>query len=425
MAQVLLPKEGLVLEVNPHKREWERFYSPLKLDYWPEIYGEEYSLLDIHLLSQQEVEEIRLVAKRVGKIFDKTVELLRKVPEKILWELDYDENTYDFIRAKFIEAETIISRVDLAKTPEGYKVMEINSDTPTFIKECFNINQILCNYFKRKNPNQGLESELSAAVKQAILESYQAIGGQGNPYVVFTSHGEHIEDRFTSMYLMEKCGLSNVAYCALEDLRINQDGVYDKLDRKIDVLYRQTYPIEYLVHDVHQESGRKIGLMLLDHVLNKRVAIVNPPSAFLMQSKGLQVLIWGLYEEDEFFTEEELQWIEDYFLPTYWEAEWLIEEGKPYVKKPCFGREGDTVEIFDSTGKLMYTNPNQNYTDSAPVYQQYVELPKTMIKTTKGEREAHFMIGCFLLKGEPSAIGIRAGNIITDNWSYFLPVGLR
>ena len=35
------------------------------------------------------------------------------------------------------------------------------------------------------------------------------------------------------------------------------------------------------------------------------------------------------------------------------------------------------------------------------------------------------MYGCFYINGQASAIGIRAGRQITDNESYFLPVGLE
>lgn len=130
-------------------------------------------------------------------------------------------------------------------------------------------------------------------------------------------------------------------------------------------------------------------------------------------------------EDGKFFTDEEHEWIENYMLPTYFEAEWFAKDGWPYVKKPCFGREGDTIQIFGSDGSLLYADKQMNYTDSAPVFQDFVELPHKTIKTIEGEKEAHLLTGCFLVGGKPSAIGIRAGNIITDNASYYLPVGIE
>ena len=379
----------------------------------------------MYLLSQQEIDDIRLATERVGKIFAKTAAMLRQADDQTLWELDFPEETYRYIRMKTIEAESVIARVDLVRTPRGYKVLEINADTPTFIKECFHINSLICRELGVRDPNSSLELELAAAVNTSVMNSYQFIGGNSSPHVVFASHGDHIEDRLTTEYLMGISGLAGAVFCPLSDLRLDEYGLYDQYDRKIDVLYRQTYPIEHLINDRNPETGMNLGLLLLNQITHKKIAVVNPPSAFLLQSKGPQVVIWGLHEQGAFFTEQEHQWIADYMLPTYFEHEWFIEDEMPYVKKPCFGREGDTVEVFNAQGFPIYTNTQRSYTDSAPVYQKFVELPRALIKTVEGEKEAHLLTGCFLINGKASAVGIRAGNMITDNASYYLPVGVK
>jgi glutathionylspermidine synthase len=351
--------------------------------------------------------------------------MLRRADDKVFWELDFPAETYKYIRMKTINPESVIARVDLARTPTGYKVLEINSDTPTFIKECYAINGLVCREFGVKDPNHGLESELAEAVRIAIIDSYKYIGGSGMPHVVFTSHGDHIEDKYTAIYLLELSGLVNATYCPLDGLRIDENGLYDAYNRKIDVLYRQTYPIEHLILDQDREANLNVGNFLLDHIVKRKIAVVNPPSAFLLQTKGVQVVIWGLHEEETFFTPEEHQWIEQYMLPTYFEEDWFIEDREAYVKKPCFGREGDTVEIFHPDGTLMCADKNRSYTDSAPVCQKFCELPKSRIKTIEGEKEAHLLTGCFLINGKASAVGLRAGNIITDNATYYLPVGIK
>lgn len=409
----------------------EQFYAPLRSTYWPELYGAEYSLYDVHLMNQAEVDQIRLTAQRVGHIFTKTATMLRSAPNQVLWDLDFPEETYPYIRMKTIAPESVIARLDLAKDKESglYKVLEINADTPTFIKECFHVNNLVCKEFGVQDPNAGMEVQLAKAVNKAISDSFTCMGGRGIPHVVFTSHGDHIEDRLTSEYLMQLSGLVTATYCPLDQLEADGRGVYDTQGRRIDVLYRQTYPIEQLVLDVDETTGTRSGLLLLDHVIKRKVAVVNPPSAFLLQSKGVQVVIWGLHiEESDFFTEEEHEWIEQYFLPTYFEPNPFVEaeDGPwPYVQKPQFGREGDTIEIHDGDGSVIYEDTNKNYSDSAPVYQDFVELPKVVAQTVEGSREFHSLVGCFLVDGEASAIGLRVGNIITDNMSCFLPVGIK
>ena len=125
-----------------------------------------------------------------------------------------------------------------------------------------------------------------------------------------------------------------------------------------------------------------------------------------------------------FFTDEEHQWIENYFLPTYLEPDPFLEKGVSFVKKPIFGREGDTVQIYGSSGKLITEENQQNYVEVAPIFQQFVELPTTTFNSEKGRNEGHMLIGSFLVNGEPAAIGFRVGGEITNNLSCFLPAGV-
>lgn len=69
------------------------------------------------------------------------------------------------------------------------------------------------------------------------------------------------------------------------------------------MLYRQTFPIESLIDDVDQQ-GNPIGQWLLELVAQQKVALINPPSAFLLQNKAVQAIIWALYEQRHpFFTD--------------------------------------------------------------------------------------------------------------------------
>jgi glutathionylspermidine synthase len=194
-------------------------------------------------------------------------------------------------------------------------------------------------------------------------------------------------------------------------------GLYDGEGRRIDVLYRQTYPLEHLVED-RSPDGTKVGVQLLELWKNREVALINPPSAFLLQSKAVQALIWGLYEEgNPFFTEEERQWISKHFLPTYLDEEYFLDQQIMYVQKPAFGREGDTVVIKSGNGEPIVADIEQTYKDETPVYQQYVPLPETVVKTINGYETVKLLHTCFLINGKAMGIGLRAGGMITNNLS--------
>ena len=397
----------------------QQFYRHIK-DFWADLYGEEYALYDISILDSDQVANIRVISERIGAIFFKMGSLLRKVPDETLLEMGFSQETLAFIRLKTLPVESVISRLDLIPTGDSYKCIEINADTPTFIKELFCINGMICKEFGMKNPNDGMELLLRIAVTDSIKKSTN----KSFPHIVFTAHKDHIEDYETVMYLQQSVQPSK--FTPLHQLHIQKGvGLFDEEGKKIDVLYRQTFPIENLIQDKDQD-GNPIGLWLLELVEQKKLAIINPPSAFLLQNKAVQAVIWGLHEEQHpFFTEQEHQWIDDYFLPTYLEADPFLQKGIPYVKKPVFGREGDTVEIFNEYGELIDADKQQSYLDYIPVYQQYIEHPTITFNSEKGKQEGKLLVGSFLLNGKAGAIGYRTGGNITNNLSYYLPIGLK
>jgi glutathionylspermidine synthase len=412
-------------DVSLHNEKRRKLYEAIP-NFWFDLDGEPYALYDIHYFSEKEVDNIHLATKRAGAIYFKTANLLREVDDETLLQLGIPNEALFFVREKTMRIESVISRLDFVKTVDGLKVLEVNSDTPTFIMECNRVNSAATAHFNAVNPNEGMEERLGKAVRNAVFEAYRTLGKKEFPVVVFTAHRTHHEDWHTTTYLREISGLP--AKClGLDQLRIVRgDGLYDEEGNRIDVLYRQTYPIEYLIYDRDEEAGERVGLELMKLVSEGKLAIINPPSAFLLQTKAVQAVIWGLHEEKHpFFTEEEHRWIEAYFLPTYLEEDVFLENKQPYVKKPCFGREGGSITLYNEEGKFLEKNQLTLYDEFLAVYQQCVELPKKIVSMPTGRKEAHLLIGSFLINGEPGAIGVRAGNKITGNESCFLPIGLK
>lgn len=407
--------------MSKYKQKRQEFYSKYD-EFWFDLYGSEYSLYHILPLSEEKLKELRMATEKLGAIFFKTANLLRQLPNEDLIQLGIPELALPYLRCKTIIPETIISRFDFALTQEGFKLLEYNSDTPTFIMECFRMNRIICNHFGYLDPNEQVENILSKTITTAIMDSLNSLQLNKEPNIVFTAHDSHKEDWNTTQYLSK---LANVPcqVLPLHKLRIGDDALIDEAGEKIDILYRQTYPLEHLLYDEDAETKEKVGLKLLELVMQGKLAIINPMSSFLLQSKAIQALIWGLAEEKFFFTETERNTIWKYMLPTYLEPDPFISKSS-FVKKPAFGREGDTITIFNDQNAIIERNQRQTYDEELPVYQQYVSLPTVELETEQGTEKLSYMFGSFLLSGKASAIGIRAGGKITANESYFLPVGL-
>lgn len=388
--------------------------------FWPDLNDEEYALYDCLAMSDDMVRQIREATRDVDSIFRKANRLLRTLPDDTLRLLGYPEASLPFIRDKALPQETIIGRYDWIVKDHMIKLMEFNADTPTFIKELFDVNGYVTEAFDFDNPNVASTTELKRELRKAVIAAWQRLGREGTPKIVFTAHDDNIEDKWTTRFLQETLDLPS-EFVPLDQLIVDLDGISTPSGVRIDVLYRQTYPIEHLVDD-RAPNGDMIGIRLLELNAAKRVSLLNPLSAFLMQSKGVQALIWELYEAGTYFDEADRSIIESYFLPTYLEAGPFIGRCA-YVQKPAFGREGDSVILYDQDGVPFHKETLQTYADETAVFQQFIELPTRLTNTVNGPLETHYMIGCFCLNGHPSALGVRAGSMITNNQSYYLAIG--
>jgi glutathionylspermidine synthase len=405
---------------SSYQQKRKHFFDHIE-NFWPDLYGEEYALYDVFETNGDFIDKVREASVRIGSIFFKTAKLLRKVDDDTLLEMGFPQETISFLRLEPLGPESVIARLDLVHHGGTFKCLELNSDTPTFIKEVFSINSKVCKEFGLKDPNSGMEKMLGETVRQSI----RGCSKRNFPNLVFTAHDDHLEDFNTALYLQKLCNLPS-RFVPLQALQIQRgEGLFDEEGNRIHILYRQTFPIENLIDD-RDEQGNPIGLWLLELIQFGKLVIINPPSAFLLQNKAVQAVIWGLHQDNHsFFSDQEHEWIQEYFLPTFFEPDHFLASGQAFVKKPTFGREGDTVEIYDGSGNLKLEDSQKSYTDYIPVYQQFIELPSVQFSCLKGKRSGHMIIGSFLINGQPGGIGCRVGNPITDNLSYFLPIGVR
>ncbi|KAB2443562.1 glutathionylspermidine synthase family protein [Bacillus luti] len=406
--------------MSQYIKKRKEFYAKYP-NFWSDLYESEYSLFHVFSITEKAVKQIQLATERMGEIFFKTARILRSLSDEQLLEFGFPPASLPFIRIKGLYPESVISRFDFVLTGDNQiKMLEFNSDTPTFIMECFQMNGEICEELGYDDPNLGQERLLSSGVTKAVMEATKGID---NPNVVFTAHHEHIEDWNTTVYLSQLCHVENKVV-PMSELRITKDALVDRDGVQIDVLYRQTYPVEDLVEDQDPETGDLVGVELLQLVKAGKLFIINPLSAFLLQPKSIQCLIWGLAEAGAFYTREEQQWIKEYMLPTYLEPDLFLGKGS-FVQKPSFGREGDTITIRDKEKNIMIQNVHQTYKSSLPIFQKYTELPVIFLETEKGMEKLSYVFGSFLIAGKASSIGIRAGEKITGNESYYLPIGMK
>lgn len=411
--------------LKDYKEARDAIYQPLKEEgifTWDVMYDAEYALATVKEIPESFVSQMREAALQLGKIFAKTSQAVQQGSEELMDSLGLPSETWSAIRLVVdTTIPTSVGRFDFANTPQGLKMLEFNSDTPSCVVEAYYVNQKVCDYFQYQDPNHGCNQHIRIAF-QDIIRKYQSLG-YSTENIFFSSLEWHIEDAGTTKYLMKHSGL-HATFVPLSKLAVHRDGLYaldddQKKYQLIDVWFR-LHPLEIMAKE-KDDQNNPTGAHLLHLIANRKVAIINPPNAFINQTKALQALIWNLHEQGQFFTQEEHEIIQTYMLPTYLDNPFKGKKG--YVRKPFFGREGGAVTLYDQEGQPIDQDQHKNYWDQPMIYQELAELETVEAPTLKGMFKGKLLWGVFLMGGKPSAVVARLDRNITGDMSYLLPVG--
>jgi glutathionylspermidine synthase len=122
---------------------------------------------------------------------------------------------------------------------------------------------------------------------------------------------------------------------------------------------------------------------------------IEPPWRMILSNKSILPILWELFPDHP------------NLLPAFREPGPLRE----WVKKPRFGREGQSVEVVTARGTERVEG---EYDDEGFVYQQYFELP-----VYDGRRA---IVGSWVVDQESAGVGVRESEgLITQNESPFVP----
>ncbi|EIS6728553.1 glutathionylspermidine synthase family protein, partial [Campylobacter coli] len=144
--------------------------------------------------------------------------------------------------------------------------------------------------------------------------------------------------------------------------------------------------------DIAIEEG-ELAMLLTQIMRNQKAIILNPAYTLLFQSKGILKILWELFPNH----------------PLLLETRDVPLEGKDYVKKPVFGREGANISIIKE-GKILHENVGP-YGNNKAIYQEYVEFNSC-------ENE-YYQAGVFFAY-EGCGLGFRKGGLVLDNYSKFV-----
>ncbi|MFD1953832.1 glutathionylspermidine synthase family protein [Paenibacillus thailandensis] len=386
---------------HPDRAEQVRLLSELGFG-WADLDDEPYWIDQAIAMREDVYRELMDASATLWSLFDRTVRHFVIGRRELYAMLGVPPVLWEALDKLPINGKGLISRYarfDFAISDEGdIKLLELNADTPTGYVEAAEATPWVC-------AKHGIGTR-NGRMKELIA---QAWAEERPDTAACVAYGSHAEDSGTIDMLIKHSGLGVKAADCLElwvDNGVLKDGRGEPIRRMFAL-----YPKEWM----HVDDG---GDALAYALETGNLTLFNPVHAILLQSKGLQALIWGLYELGMFYDEEERETISRYMLPTYNKA---VFDGS-YVSKSMFGREGGSVTIYNEAGELEAKDTDGFDTSSLfpRVYQKRAELASVRLEAG-GFR---LLTGVFVLNGEPCGLLGRAGGLITGNTSHFVAIGV-
>jgi len=390
---------------------------------WPTTLEDAFDILDVYRMKKQDMDALRDATSGLAAVYKKTATVLKVLSDHALAELGVPRYLWKSIRRSLPGIhDCVLGRFDFARTVNGYKMLEFNSDAPGLMVEAFSVNSAACRDAGNLDPNEGCEAGLCQGLSYAVCAGLEYVRqSKSKANVVVTCGGIFKKNVAEASYLCAKLQPFSAQFAPLEKLSIDSQGLYDPAGKRIDVLVRHCNlkVIENTRFTQRREAPQQ-DCLLRDLVESRRLALINPPVAFLLENKAVQAAIWNFFETGLYFDESERRVIATYMLPTYMDPP---GEGA-YVIKPVHGAEGDSITLVENAGKTIRRSANSTYSDTPVVYQKYLELPHEELMTEYGPRRLHLVISGFVVGGAPSAICMRAGEPITDEMAWVVPLGL-
>lgn len=326
--------------------------------------------------------------------------MVRSVPENLpdafLQVLGIPEQLWALVRQSWNDDRHwhLYGRFDLAQTPEGPKLLEFNADTATSIPETAVVQWASLAAAGKNDANQ-YSGLYEALVEQ--FRSWRMLNSDLPPALLLTYIGGSAEDESNCSVLAQaakEAGFDS-HLCPADQISVSTEGSERGVWAKVEHEQWQQFPFLFKLLPWEQIAWEEPELCKsLTQLSNTRnVVIANPAYTLLFQSKGMLAWLWKAYP----------------YHPLLLEADLVPLNGK-YIRKPYFGREGQSIEVVD---KGRVTKVRGEYDNQQQVYQRWCELPEDNYGN-------QYQAGVFWA-GEGCAIGFRREKGIITNLSQFVP----
>ena len=397
------------------------------------------------VMEKRQVDELRQASGDLYRIFAKAVARVKDMDDDFLDAMEIPEKLRKYLHHgnPMKDLPTWLSRFDFVIDKKGaIHMVEINADTPCAEIEAYYANGVAAKYFGKRNPNGFGMSELRSFLLDVYLRccgNLSAAELEEHP-ILFSCFHDYIEDYGTTLFLMNAMKEAvpedvrdHILFETFYHLAVMEDGSVALPDgRRVSFLYRM-HPMEILIEETADQDGSSLGELMMEGYVHDRFAMMNPPEAIIMQSKGFQALLYALMEVDaSFFSSREKETIRKYIPECYFQRDFRLgdmPEDSKWIRKPIWGREGKGIDLIDGMGHVIHRKQVEDEEDivqrdsESSLVQRYIDQQSIVTKTDVGILQGYVTLSCFMLGDKPSAIYARfSEEEIAGNEAYWIPV---
>lgn len=292
----------------------------------------------------------------------------------------------------------LYGRFDLAGGIDGkaIKLIEFNADTPTGLFETAIVQwaMLKVNEMDEEKQFNTVYESISDNFKR-LITLFEETGKFEDLYqgwrILFSSIEGDDEEEVTTKLLQRMADDAGflTAFTFLDEVLFDNESICDKEGQDYEYWFK-LFPWE----DIAIEEG-ELALSLQNILESQSAIILNPAYTLLFQSKAMLKILCDLFPESP------------YLLPTAYEP----LEGKAYVEKKVFGREGANTSFINADGSIAAQTEGE-YGHYKSVYQEAVDFPQD-------EKGNYYQAGVFFAY-EACGLGYRRGGKILDNMSKFV-----
>ncbi|HJE03113.1 MAG TPA: glutathionylspermidine synthase family protein [Aliarcobacter thereius] len=354
---------------------------------------------ELVVISEAEAEAYYEAANELYEMFSEAGQYV--IDNDLFHELNIPFNLVELVKESW-ENDVhwhLYSRFDLAGGLDGkaIKLIEFNADTPTSLFETAIIQWAILkqNSLDETSQFNNLYDALIDNFKRIItlnsdIENFEEYYNKLGWKILFSSISSSSEDINTTkllQHIASEAGF-NTDFEFIENVEFSDDGIF-----KGDELFEFWFKLIPWEDIAIQEN--ELALILTEIIKEKKAIIFNPAYTLIFQSKAFMKILWDLYPNH----------------PLLLETSYEPLEGKKYVEKRAFGREGANIKIVNSDGSTDIETDG-DYDGHKAIYQEYVEFPKD----SNGN---WYQAGVFYAY-EACALGFRRGGKILNNMSKFV-----